>query len=68
MTCYPKQEFIDALGSHYSDEEVVVSDKFITASAPGTSYKWAFKMIEIFVSLEKAKAIDKATFYNFYSK
>ncbi len=58
ITCHPSviNELIDA---NVIEDRVVVDDKLITSQGPGTALEFAFKLVEILVSKEKAEEVNQ---------
>uniref|UniRef100_A0A0N5AG03 D-lactate dehydratase n=1 Tax=Syphacia muris TaxID=451379 RepID=A0A0N5AG03_9BILA len=58
ITSHPcvKDELI-AAGYKYSEDDVAVCDKIVTSRGPGTAFKFALKLVECLVGLEKVKEI-----------
>ncbi len=58
VTCYPGLED-ELLGARVVDEDVCVDGKLITSKGPGTSAKFALKIIEILESKKKSQNVQK---------
>lgn len=43
-TCYPAPEFVNALGSSYLNEDVVLSNNIITANGPKSAFKFSLEI------------------------
>ena len=56
-TCYPAPPFVSVLEDHRSgeDDEVVVDGDVITSRGPGTSLKFALKLVEVLYGAEKSE-------------
>ena len=60
-TCYPAPQFVSALENHQSgpDDDVVVDGNVITSRGPGTSLKFALKLVEVLYGAEKSEELHK---------
>lgn len=55
-TCYPAPQFKEKL-NNWSETAVIVDGNIVTSQGPGTSLKFALKLVELLVSKEKADEI-----------
>lgn len=62
-TCYPGYEkYLE--GAKVLEEKVVLSNRFITSMGAGTTFDFAFKIIEVLKSIELAEKIKKDIIYS----
>uniref|UniRef100_A0A915ELC6 DJ-1/PfpI domain-containing protein n=1 Tax=Ditylenchus dipsaci TaxID=166011 RepID=A0A915ELC6_9BILA len=61
LTSYPavKDQFEDS-GYTYSEDKVVVWKNLVTSRGPGTTFDFAFKLVEMLVGSEKEQEVRKA--------
>jgi 4-methyl-5(b-hydroxyethyl)-thiazole monophosphate biosynthesis len=58
VTCYP--DAVNAkIEDNYVKQDIVISKNFITAAGPGLASNFAFKVVEEFISPNKAKELKK---------
>lgn len=57
-TCYPGFEK-ELIGAIHSNKPVVVSDRIITSSGPGTAFPFALKLVEILTDKNTASNVAK---------
>ena len=55
-TCYPCEEFINML-ENYVDEDIVISNEFITSKGVGTAFAFSLKLVELLVGESQAKEL-----------
>ncbi|WP_058485454.1 DJ-1 family glyoxalase III [Defluviitalea phaphyphila] len=63
-TCYPGCE-ADLKGALLQNEEVVLDGNIITSKGPGTTFSFAFKIIEVLKGKEKVKEISNGMCYKY---
>jgi 4-methyl-5(b-hydroxyethyl)-thiazole monophosphate biosynthesis len=58
-TCYPRPDFVEALGDKKADAETVTSGLVTTSAGPGTSLSFALSLVETLCGEEKKQTIAK---------
>mmetsp|Transcript_6870 Transcript_6870/g.9814 ORF Transcript_6870/g.9814 Transcript_6870/m.9814 type:complete len:183 (+) Transcript_6870:75-623(+) len=58
--CYPAPKFKEILGEKYTEDVVQMDGCVITGTGPGTSLKFALKIVETLFGAEKAEEVGKA--------
>mmetsp|Transcript_15375 Transcript_15375/g.18870 ORF Transcript_15375/g.18870 Transcript_15375/m.18870 type:complete len:227 (+) Transcript_15375:24-704(+) len=58
-TCYPAPKFIDAIGTKFTQGDVVVDANIVTSRGPGTSLKFALALVEKLYGPEKSNELAK---------
>jgi Putative intracellular protease/amidase len=60
-TCYPAPPFVSVLEDHKdgAEDDVVVDGNVVTSRGPGTSLKFALKLVEVLYGTEKSVELQE---------